>query len=378
MERYELQSLFDLISYLERQGIPKADFYKYIPKFIEMKSRRNHYPIHGVFELTPLCNFDCKMCYIHIGKDQLNINDLLPISLWKKLAYEAHEAGLKSLGITGGECLTYPDFDELYAYLVTLGLSVAVMTNGYFIDQKRRALFKKYRPYIIQVSLYGSSEERYEAVTGVRAFNRVYQNIINLRDDGQRVRLAITPSIYMKDVKELVRLAEDLGLKYGINPKLTQPRENTGRTRVDLSTEEYLEIYRFISSSRNEVRKQVNWSEVPDTNHVGIQRYGIRCGSGRSTFGIRYDGLMCPCLSLSHIIAKPLEIGFEPAWRQINNAAEQFQLPLECGDCLYRWRCLSCVAIHKDAPVKGHCDPQVCDRMKRLVHEGFIPLQDLC
>ena len=378
MDNQGPQSLFELFADLEKNGIPKSEHYKYISKFLEAKSRRNHYPVHGIFELTPNCNFNCKMCYVHLGQDQFNEKDLLPVSQWKHLADEGRKAGLRTLGITGGECLTYPDFDELYSYLGSCRLSVAVMTNGYLIDQRRRALFKKYKPSIIQISIYGTTEDAYEAVTGVRAFQRVYQNIINLRDDGHKVKLSITPSIYMKDVRELIRLAESLNLRYGVNAHLIQPREKTGRKVEDLSTDEYLDIYRYISSIRNEQLKRVDWSDIPDNNIEGIQQYGIRCGAGRSTFGIRYDGVMCPCLSLYDITARPLEIGFDRAWKQINNAVADYPLPNECGDCAYRSCCLSCVAIHRDAPIKGHCDPAVCERMKRLVHEGFIPLTQLC
>ena len=28
-------------------------------------------PLSGTFELTPLCNLDCRMCYVHLNKDQL-------------------------------------------------------------------------------------------------------------------------------------------------------------------------------------------------------------------------------------------------------------------------------------------------------------------
>lgn len=372
------QSLFELFADLENRGIPKSEHYKYIPSFLESKSRRNHYPVHAVFELTPLCNFNCKMCYIHLSQDQFNKNNLLPVGVWKKIADDAKKAGLRTLVITGGECLTYPDFEELYTYLASLRLSIAIMTNGYLIDDRKLALFREYKPKIIQISIYGSTEEAYEAVTGVRAFDKVYQNILSLRDDGQNVKLSITPSAYMKDVKELITLAESLKLKYGVNAHLFQPRENTGRDKYDLSPNEYLEIYRFISTIHGEELKPVDWTEIPDSNHEGSQHFGLRCGSGRSTFGIRYDGLMCPCLSLSHITAEPLVVGFDQAWRQINREIERYPLPLECGDCIYKRRCLGCVAIHKDAALKGHCDPEVCERMKKLVHEGFIPLNHLC
>ena len=338
-----------------------------------------HVPLHGIFELTPLCNFNCKMCYVHLDKKQFSGHNLLPVSQWKQLADFARDAGMMTLALTGGECLTYPDFDELYIHLVSSGVKVLIMSNGYFIDKNRIKLFQEYKPLMIQVSIYGSSEDAYERVTGVRAFSRVYENILNIRDAGLKISLSITPSKYMRnDIENLINLAEKIHIKYGVNPQLMLPREETGRTKEDLSVDEYLNIYRFLKSIHNEDIHTVDWSRIPEENHGGPQRYGIRCGAGRSSFGIKYDGTMCPCLSLTEITAQPLKIGFENAWAQINSAAEKYALPLECGDCIYQKRCLSCVAVHKSAPVAGHCDPSVCERMKKLVQEGFIPLKNIC
>ena len=295
------------------------------------------------------------------------------------MADSAQKAGMRSIALTGGECLTYPGFDELYTYLVSAGIKVFVMTNGYYLDERRIALFKEYRPALIQVSLYGSSEDAYQTVTGVRAFNRVYNNILNARDAGLNISLAITPSSYMRDdIEALIRLAEDLGIKYGVNPQLMPPRKETGRTKEDLSLDEYMNIYHLLKAIHHEELKTVDWSEIPEENTAGTQRYGTRCAAGKSSFGIKYDGKMCPCLSLDEITVEPLKIGFEEAWSQTITAAEEYPLPYECGDCVYWRRCLSCVAVHRNAPVPGHCDPIVCARMKRLVKEGFIPLKHIC
>ena len=372
-------NLFELLEILEKEGVPKSEYWKRIGRFLESKTRKQHIPLHGNFELTPLCNFDCKMCYVHLADEQFKKKDLLPVSQWKLLADFAHRAGMQKVTLTGGECLTYPGFDELYVFLTELGLKVYIISNGYYMDKRRIKLLKSFKPASIRISIYGSSEEGYERVTGVRAFGRVYENIVNLRDAGFNLSLAITPSIYMKDdIKSLIYLAEDLHIKYGVNPQLMSPRADTGRAKNDLNIDEYLDIYHFLSSIHHEKLETVDWAKIPDVNQDGHQRFGIRCGAGRSAFGIKHDGSMCPCLSLEEITAKPLEIGFEQAWRQINNASEAYAIPLECGACVYQRHCLSCIAVHKDAPIDGHCDPAVCERMKRLVKEGFIPLKNIC
>ena len=379
MNHNEPNNLFELLDSLAKKGVKDQDRWKYIGPFLQKKARKLHIPISGSFELTPLCNFDCKMCYVHLGSDQFDKRNLLSLDQWKNIADMAKTAGMQSLTLTGGECLTYPDFDELYIYLISKKTKVSILSNGYLLDESKIKLFKEYEPSSIHISLYGSSEESYEAVTGVRAFHKVIDNIIRIKDAGFKLTIAITPSYYMRnDLEPTIRLAESLGAKVGINPQLMQPRENTGRERKDLTIDEYLRIYQLVSDLHHEERKPIDWKDIPEESHSETQRFGIRCGAGRSSFDIRYDGRMFPCLSLDEFSVKPLEIGFETAWKLINEYSEGYPIPLECGDCIYQRNCLSCVAVHQSAPQAGHCDPVVCERMKRLVKEGFIPLRNIC
>ena len=373
------ESIFDLLDILKEKGVHQEEYWKYITTFLENKARRLHIPIHGNFELTPLCNFNCKMCYVHLSNEQFDTSNLLQVTQWMDLANQAQKAGMRSVTLTGGECLTYPGFDELYTKLVLAGLKVGIQSNGYYINEKHIKLFEKYSLSGIRITLYGSNNDSYESVTGVRAFTQVYNNILKLRDAGLDVTISITPNSYSgDDIIDLIDLVEEMHIHYEINPWLMTPRENTGRKKDDLSMDNYLKIYHHLSEINHKVVKPVDWNDIPEENHSENQCFGVRCGAGRSAFGIKYDGSMCPCLSLDDISFKPLIIGFEKAWHQINVAVESYPIPLECGDCVFRMQCLSCIAIHKKVLNDGHCDPMVCKRVKLLVKEGFISLQNSC
>ena len=52
-------------------------------------------PLSGTFELTPVCNMDCKMCYVRMSRqDQENIAPLTDADRWLALASEARNAGM--------------------------------------------------------------------------------------------------------------------------------------------------------------------------------------------------------------------------------------------------------------------------------------------
>ena len=101
---------------------------------LDFRAREKGIPISGKFELTPLCNFNCKMCYVHLNADQLS-QSVLPVETWKDLIHQAWNAGMINARLTGGECLAYPGFEELFLYLHSLGCTVNVLTNGFLLDE---------------------------------------------------------------------------------------------------------------------------------------------------------------------------------------------------------------------------------------------------
>ena len=370
-------SIIELTDLLITNKVPENEYKRYFDYYMEMKARKSGTPLHGIFELTPLCNLDCKMCYVHLSNKRFNEENLLSVEVWKKLMLQAHKAGMMNATLTGGECLTYPEFDELYLFLRDKGIVLSVLTNGLLVDEKRINFFKRYPPGLIQISLYGSSDEAYERVTGHRVFNTVYHNIQMLRDANIRVTLMLTPSIFMvNDIRPLVEVAHSLNITYNINSSLVTPREDTGRTLEDLSLDQYLEIYRIRNELNNISTSPIALNELPEENHGGKPAIGLQCGGGRSSFVIKYDGYMSPCPSLSEISSNSLINGFEYAWKEINRLANNYPIPQECVGCVYHDSCITCPAIHKNTNQIGHCDSRICERTKLLIKNGFIELPD--
>ena len=369
--------LVEYISELKSQGLSNEVIRKKFSRYIEIIARDQKIPLHGQFELTPLCNLDCKMCYVHLNSTQFRKDQLIPVETWKQLIGEAHRAGMMYASLTGGECLTYSGFDEIYLYLFDMGIVPSVQTNGLLLDNERIKFFKRYPPSRIQVTLYGSSDETYEKVTGHRVFETIYHNIELLRDAQLIASVVLTPSIFMReDIRPLIEAARSLRLPFAINVSLVRPREATGRMIKDLTIDQYLEMYRILKEVEEEELFPIDPSELPEENRQGNMAYGLQCGGGRSAFTIQYNGKMSPCPSLGEVTTEPLQEGFLSAWYHLNDLVSCYPMPAECGDCFYRNYCFSCPAIHNNAGMPGHCDPHVCERTKRLVQEGFLKLPE--
>ena len=370
-------TLVQFLALLKENGISEDEYQKYVGDFFEFSSRQKGIPLHGTFELTPLCNLNCKMCYVHLSNSQFGCEKLLSANILKKVIDEAYEYGMRKASLTGGECLTYPYFEEIYLYLFEKKVRTNILTNGVLLNKQRIEFFKEFRPKSIQVTLYGSNNDAYERVTGKRVFDTVKENIQNVHNAGLPIRLSITPSAFMRgDIINTLELADQLKIPFNINASLFQARGNTGRQFEDLTIDEYIEVYK----KRNELRHfnetvTVDLKELPDPGVSSKNSIGLRCGAGRSSFVIKYDGTMSPCVSLYDIVSYPLEYGFEQAWKNINLKVNEYIRPTECVDCFYSTVCLKCVAFHENAPV-GHCDRRICQRTMKMVSAGVLPIPE--
>ena len=369
-----LESLFDELG---RIHSPMLDMQSTVERFVDAKARRLGVPVHGSFELTPLCNLDCRMCYVHLNQDQMGEKKLLTVDQWKSLMDQAVDAGMMDAILTGGECLTYPGFDELYLHLQSKGIRTTVLTNGLLLTEERIEFFSKHPPKFIQITLYGSSEDEYEAVTGRRCFARVLENIRRLAGRPIPAALAITPNRFLPDGGEaLVKLAHELGMWYSINTVLFAPRADTGRQNdeIDLDVDGYIRLHMLRRAlSGTKVLPPASCS-LPAPSREGTPVKGLLCSAGNSSFDICWDGTMKPCSGFDDIQAHPLADGFEQAWKQIRAASMEYPLPAECPQCAYRDICPACVMAHRqDAPV-GHASPRICERAQKIVSSGLMTL----
>ncbi len=347
-------------------------------KYLDRKARKKGIPVHGQFELTPLCNFRCPMCYVRLSEAQMSQKLLLPVQ-WKNLISQAVEAGMYSATLSGGECLTYPGFREVYEHLHHLGCEVEVFTNGALLDEDWIQYFRKHPPMGIFITLYGDSEEAYERVTGQRAFGKVVDHLRKIREAELPLHINITPCLELgEDVFGTIRLAKELTPDVRINHLLSPPREETGRKQAvtDLAEEFYIRILKYRNEQEG-IRIEACPAESlppeggPDPDHV---LSGLRCGGGKSGFSIDWKGVMHPCTELESIRAYPIITGFNEAWRQIREAVDLWPRASACEGCAYESICESCAGRIVDFAEPGLWPHALCKRTKHFVQQGVYPV----
>ena len=50
----------------------KAGYTTRLENYLYAKADKQKIPLSGTFELSPLCNFDCKMCYIKMTPEKMS------------------------------------------------------------------------------------------------------------------------------------------------------------------------------------------------------------------------------------------------------------------------------------------------------------------
>ena len=355
--------------------------YKSFARYLDSRAREKGVPLTGQFELTPLCNFSCRMCYVHLNADQLDGREILPVETWKDLMRQAWEAGMIHVTLSGGECLAYPGFDELYLYLQDLGCDITVLTNAYLLDARRLDFFRKHRPALIQITLYGWNDDVYERVTGVRGFSRVSENIRSAIEAGFNVRLVITPNRYLgEDVLETIRVARSMTPKVIINSTIFAPREETGRAgqKDDPDADLYVRIFRLANELDGIETKEIDPDSLPPVGgpcHECEQR-GLGCGGARSGFVTDWRGSLMPCNSLDIIRADPLRDGFKKAWDTIHREVLNWPRVAECDGCAYSGVCHHCAGIMRLYAEPGEQPVAMCEQIRYLVEHGVMQIPE--
>ena len=319
-------------------------------------------PLSGTFELSPVCNFSCKMCYVRKTAEEVQRHPrpVMKLEQWLKIAEEAYEAGTLYLLLTGGEPFLWPDFWTLYEKLVRMGFLVTINTNGSLIDEEVLERLKNLPPKRINITLYGASDETYKKLCGAdHVFSRVDRAIMKLKNAGIQVKLncSLTPE-NVGDLEEMVQYARERELILQIAPYMFPPvrrdPQMVGRNErftPEESARYRLEAFRLQNGEARyrEHLKAILEGSVPppglDENCVDPLDGKIRCRAGNASYWITWDGKLTPCGLVSDPYVDLYAAGFQEAWKQLAEICSRLSLSGVCSKCPNHELCHACAAM---------------------------------
>ncbi len=332
----------------------------FITKLAEMASIR-HIPFSGQFELTPVCNLRCRMCYVHrVEEDYLNRGCLLPVSFWLDVAQQMRDAGTLVLSLTGGETLLYPEIDALMDGLKPMGFLISFNTNGTLVDDERVKWFQKYGPTKINISLYGASNATYETLCGLSdGFDRVDYAIRSLLKAGLNVYLnAVVVPENRQDLPAMYAYAAKLGLELHATPYIFATKSrclglDVKEADYRLSAEEAAEVY-FESLSITGGDGLVQQQSRAILSQIAAMRNHIAqghilsfptCRGGKCDYAISWRGALQPCVMFDQASVSLLEEkDFLHAWDDMSKQMDALDVPQACKRCERMLICPACKA----------------------------------
>ena len=335
----------------------------HISTYLHHKGRALGLPVAGNFELTARCNFDCPMCYVH--KRDADAAGELTAAQWLQIAREARDGGMLFALLTGGEPFLRRDFFEILHGFQDLGLHVSVNSNGSMLHGQVLERLLERPPARMNISLYGGCRETYLAMCGRDAFDSVVESVRALKAAGVTVclNLSITKQ-NRQDVAEIYAIAEGLGVPLRASSYMyPSVRVNGGQFGCceRLSPEEAAQCAVQWDQLRlspeafdHRARAMARFVAVEPPGCPAEEEEGVRCRAGSTSFWMTWDGRMLPCGMLPHRGERPLEAGFDAAWRAVRDWTAQIRMPKQCGVCTYKELCPVCAAV--TVTETGHFD----------------------
>ena len=317
-------------------------------------------PMNGTIEVTRRCPLECAHCYnnLPMGDKEARRSELT-YEEHCRLADEIAEAGCLWLLYTGGEIFARKDFLDIYTYAKQKGLITSLFTNGTLITPKIADYLAEWRPFAIEITLYGRTKETYERLTGIPgSYDRCMRGIRLLMERGLPLALkTVGVTINKHEIWDMKRFAEEeLGLAFKFD-SLINPRIDCSQSplAVRLTPEDIVEL-----DLQDPVRAG-EWKQFYENFNRPIlppQRSEevYHCGGGLSSFAIDPQGQMSICV-LSHMDTYNWRTGsFREGWEQFLYKVRQKKATrvTKCEACRIKTMCNMCPAIGE----LEHGDPE--------------------
>lgn len=328
-----------------------------VTEYLYQKASAFGIPLSGTFELIPVCNMDCKMCYIRLStQEQEAIGPLATAEQWLRLGEAAKEKGMLYLLLTGGEPFLHPQFRQILEGLHSMGLFISINSNGTLIDASVVEWLKTCPPVRINISLYGASDETYERLCGnPKGFTQVVRAIRLLKDAGIAVKLNCSLTPYnAKDLEAMVEFANQNELAIQVVsymfPPIRKDEQMTGKNdRFSPEDAAYYMAYaEYLTVGKERFLAREGLCPLPSDPEESCSDIGdgIRCRAGKCSFWVTWQGNMTPC-GMFPCTDSPnvFQLPFGEAWDRVKSYAAEIRLPARCAGCEAKDTCRACAAM---------------------------------
>jgi radical SAM protein with 4Fe4S-binding SPASM domain len=323
-------------------------------------------PLNGTIEVTRRCPLVCGHCYnnLPMGDAEARRSEL-SYDEHCRLLDELAEAGCLWLLYTGGEIFARRDFLDIYTYAKKKGFLITLFTNGTLITERIADYLVEWRPFAIEITLYGATKETYERLTGIPgSYDKCLRGIRLLKDRDLPLALkTVAVSTNRHELFDMQAFADELGVAFKfdsmINPRLDCSQ---GPASLRLTPEE------SVALDLQDPRRSDEWLRFADHVRAVLDDKPpadtvYQCGGGVNAFAVDPYGRMSICVLSERekvdVRAGRFREGWDGFMRQ--QRARKVTLQTKCVACTLKPACGMCPANgelehgHAEAPVDYLC-----------------------
>lgn len=334
-------------------------------------------PLTGAFELLPVCNLNCKMCYVRKSMAEVNaLGGLLSTEQWLDYARQARDEGMLYPLLTGGEPFVRQDFQEIMSGMLEMGLQVSINSNGTLIDEPMAKWLGQHLPVRINITLYGASEESYQNLCGDGdAYNRVHRAVEWLKRYGVPVKFntSITPEnvndlegiiAYAKSVDSPIQVATYMfppvrrdASMVGQNHRLSPEDAALARVKADWLQSDP----KWFLGQAERFRHFVPVTPEMLASQAHAEPQEMHCRAGRCSFWLDWQGNIANCGMYSSVKFPLAGQSFSEAWKRVVEETNQVRYSPVCTNCPNFHLCHACIAmVYNECGTGDGCPEYLC------------------
>jgi radical SAM protein with 4Fe4S-binding SPASM domain len=328
-------------------------------------------PFSGAIEVTRRCPLNCVHCYnnLPVGDQEARLNELT-LEEHCRILDGITEAGCLWLLFTGGEIFVRKDFLDIYAYAKQKGLLITLFTNGILITPEIADYLVEWRPFGIEISLYGRTKETYERVTDVPgSYDRCIKGIRLLMERGLPLKLkTMIMTTNKQELWEMKRFAEEeLRLEFKFDPMINPCIDCSQKPlSVRLSPQEVVEL------DLRDPKRVTEWKKFTERFNGPVYAPGqsdelFHCSAGFNAFAIDPYGMLNICI-LSGKDSYDLRKGsFRDGWGNsiFHLRQQKITRQTKCVHCEIKAMCGMCPA---NAELENKDPEEPVDFMCQVAH----------
>lgn len=317
------------------QDVAVAPEFQTLKKELSLWAKIQKFPLYATYELTPLCNLRCPMCYVRLdSKCMAAQGKMMSAKEWLEIARQSRDMGTLFVTLTGGEPLLHPEFWEIYNGMTELGLLVAIYTNGCLIDEEVVKKLKANPPHNMKISIYGASDETYASMCGVKdGFTRVSHAIDLMNESG--LPFFCTSTVVhenMHDLAAMYRFAAEKKIKFFHSSAIALSARGALSDPLKSRTMPVEEGWTLAMLEK-------------DKRPRDLRPFAF-CGGRGTSYFLTWHGHLSFCGFATKPYAQVAEpIDIPAAWEEMNRLADEIRTPEKCKTCEHAEFCKRCPGL---------------------------------